>query len=146
MLIAAGHSVKIIEMKEEKAQMLAENLRKAAVICGDGAQQELLLEEGLDSMDAFVALTESTRKTFCFPILRRARRFKRSLPRSTGMNSPHCRGPGNRKRHFPKDIVSDIVVRYVRALNNTVGSSMDTLYKVMDGRAEAARIFGQRRV
>ena len=44
-------------MKEEKAQMLAENLRKAAVICGDGAQQELLLEEGLDSMDAFVALT-----------------------------------------------------------------------------------------
>ncbi len=28
MLIAAGHSVKIIEMKEEKAQMLAENLRK----------------------------------------------------------------------------------------------------------------------
>ena len=97
MLLAAGHSVKIIELQKEKAQMLADNLHGATVIYGDGAQQELLLEEGIDSMDAFVALT--------------------------GIDE------------------ENILLSYFalgRALKNTVGSCMDTLYKVMDGKAEAA--------
>ena len=37
----------------------------------------------------------------------------------------------------PKNITSDIFVRYARALENTVGSNVETLYNIMDGKAEA---------
>jgi trk system potassium uptake protein TrkA len=34
-------------------------------------------------------------------------------------------------------MVSDVVVRYARALQNSRGSNVETLYKLMDGKAEA---------
>lgn len=37
----------------------------------------------------------------------------------------------------PKKIVSDMLIRYARALQNSLGSSVETLYKLMDGKAEA---------
>ena len=37
----------------------------------------------------------------------------------------------------PKKIISDVLVRYARALQNSIGSSVETLYKLMDGKVEA---------
>ena len=37
----------------------------------------------------------------------------------------------------PKKIVSDLIVSYARALQNSLGSNVETLYKLMDGDAEA---------
>ena len=37
----------------------------------------------------------------------------------------------------PRKIISDILVRYARALHNSLGSSVETLYQLMDGKAEA---------
>ena len=37
----------------------------------------------------------------------------------------------------PKIATSDIVVRYARALENSMGSSVETMYKLMDGKVEA---------
>lgn len=57
MLLASGNEVKIIEKDAARCETLSELLPKAVLIGGDGSQQELLLEEGLRSLDAFVALT-----------------------------------------------------------------------------------------
>ena len=56
-LLQAGRQVKIIEKKPERCEELCELLPKATVICGDATDQELLIEEGLDECNAFVALT-----------------------------------------------------------------------------------------
>ena len=37
----------------------------------------------------------------------------------------------------PKRTITDILVRYARALQNTVGSNVEKLYKIMDDKAEA---------
>ena len=37
----------------------------------------------------------------------------------------------------PKIATTDIIVRYARALENSIGSSVETMYKLMDGKAEA---------
>ena len=37
----------------------------------------------------------------------------------------------------PKKSLSDIIVRYARALQNSEGSNVETLYKIMDDKAEA---------
>lgn len=139
MLDYSGNSVKIIEMNEQKAQALAEDLPGVTVICGDGAQQELLLEEGLDSMDAFVALTGIDEENILLSYFASGKDVPKVIAKvNRNEFTPIAEDLGIESIISPKDIVSDVVVRYVRALNNTVGSNMDTLYKIMDGKAEAA--------
>jgi len=57
MLLSDGNDVKIIDKDKEKCLVYDEKLKHPVMIHGDGAQQELLLEEGLKSMDAFVSIT-----------------------------------------------------------------------------------------
>ena len=37
----------------------------------------------------------------------------------------------------PKNITADYIVQYVRATENTLGSNVETLYKILDEKAEA---------
>ena len=37
----------------------------------------------------------------------------------------------------PKELVAQQLARYARAMNNSIGSSMETLYKLADGKVEA---------
>ena len=53
-LIELGVDVKIIEKRLDRCEFLSAELSDAVIINGDGAAQELLLEEGIARMDAFV--------------------------------------------------------------------------------------------
>ena len=44
----------------------------------------------------------------------------------------------------PKELISNLVVRYARALENSMGSNVETLYKMMDGKAEALEFIAKR--
>ncbi len=55
--IEGQYQVKIIERNEKRAKMLSESLDRAIVLLGDAADEELLLEESIDSTDVFCALT-----------------------------------------------------------------------------------------
>ncbi|VAW61192.1 Trk potassium uptake system protein TrkA [hydrothermal vent metagenome] len=51
------HQVKIVECNVERAQHLSQSLNKCVVLLGDSADEELLLEENIDSMDVFCSVT-----------------------------------------------------------------------------------------
>jgi len=53
------NQVKIIERNPERARTISEQLNKAIVLVGDAADEELLLEENIDNVDVFCALTNS---------------------------------------------------------------------------------------
>lgn len=53
-------NIKIIEKNKEKAAFLADQLPNALVVCGDGRNVELLDEENVEDMDAFLSVTESS--------------------------------------------------------------------------------------
>ncbi len=138
MLISSGNEVKIIEKSKERCEQLSEKLPKAVLIGGDGSQQELLLEEGLRSLDAFVALTGMDEENILISIF------------ASNQNVPKVISKVNRNEMVKmaenlgldcivstKSITSDIILRYTRALNNSLGSSIETLYKIMDGKVEA---------
>ncbi len=56
--LAQAHiAVKVIEKDMERCKFLSENIDNAVIIHGDGADEALLKEEGLETADAFVALT-----------------------------------------------------------------------------------------
>ena len=57
LLIKAGISVRIIEINQNRCERLSELLPEATIIHGDGTSEELLKEEGIEDVDAFIPLT-----------------------------------------------------------------------------------------
>lgn len=53
------NQVKIIERDPDRARVISEQLNKAIVLVGDAADEELLLEENIDNVDVFCALTNA---------------------------------------------------------------------------------------
>ena len=137
MLTASGNGVKIIEQDHEKCEELSESLDKAVIIEGDGAQQELLLEEGLKTLDAFVALTGIDEENILISIFAANQKVPTVISK---INRNELAGMAARLGLdciiSPKKIVSDVIVRYARALENSRGSNVETLYNIMDDKAE----------
>ena len=50
-------NVKIIEKDKERCEELSDMLPEATIICGDGTERSLLMEEGLATVESFVTLT-----------------------------------------------------------------------------------------
>lgn len=137
-LISSGNRVKIIDSDEKRCKEFADELPEAIVICGDGAEQELLLEEGIDSTDAFVALTGTDELNILISIFAQSRNVPKVISKvNRNELSEMATHLGLDCIVSPKKTVSDIVSRYARALRNSVGSNIETLYKLMDGSVEA---------
>lgn len=135
---STGYTVKLVEKDSEKCVELSRKLKKALVINGDGAQQELLLEEGLDNLDAFVSLTGMDEENILVSMLASAHNVPKVI---TKVNRDELRDMAEKlgldSIISPRRIVSDKVVQYARALENSLGSSVETLYNIMGGKAEA---------
>ncbi len=138
MLLAGGTNVKIIEQNKDRCLEVSALLPKATVIFGDGAKQELLFEEGVRDTDAFVALTGMDEENILLSYF------------VSGLCVPKVISKVNREEFFhiaedlgldtivsPQKIVSDLIISYARALENSMGSSVETLYKLAGGKAEA---------
>lgn len=137
MLTASGSKVTIVEKEKEICEELCETLPKATIINADGASQELLLEEGLKSLDAFVALTGTDEQN----ILISSYALTQGVPKViTKVNrdelKPLAEHWGLDSIVSHKKIIGDIVLRYARALENSADSSVETLYKIMDDKVE----------
>jgi len=137
-LIAAGVDVKIIDKDRETCEHLCEMLPTVTVICGDGAQQELLMEEGLAGMDAFVSLTGMDEQNILLSFFAASHQVPKVIPK---VNRPEL---GTLALQLGLDcvvssrnIIADLLVQHARALENSMGSSVETLYRLMDDGAEA---------
>ena len=53
-----GIQVKVIEKDKERCQLLAAKLKRGLVLCGDGTDIDLLIEEGVSEADVVICLTE----------------------------------------------------------------------------------------
>ena len=138
MLLAAGSDVKIIERNIAVCDELCETLPRAVVIHGDGAQQELLLEEGLERMDAFVSLTGMDEQNILLSFFAASHQVPKVISKvSRDEFGALAQRLGLECVVSPRQIIADVLVRYARALQNSMGSNVETLYKLMDGSAEA---------
>ncbi|MBR5314356.1 MAG: Trk system potassium transporter TrkA [Clostridia bacterium] len=138
MLTNIGTGVKIIEQEEKTCELLSELVPNATIIHGNGAHQDLLMEEGLLNTDAFVSLTGMDEQN----ILVSKFAAMNDVPKViTKVNSDELSAMaekiGLESVVSPKKIVSDLIISYVRALQNSLGSNVETLYKLMDDKAEA---------
>ena len=137
-LIASRIDVCIIEENKSTCERLAELLPEAHIICGDGSSQELLEEEGIRETEAFVSLTNMDEQNVLLSLY-----AKNSTNAKTVTKVNHISYDDLISRLdlgsiiCPKDITADSITQFVRAMNNASANNVDTLYKILDGNAEA---------
>ena len=138
MLNSVGSSVKIIDKDEKNCELLCELLPKAVIINGDGTQQEVLLEEGIRTIDAFVALTGMDEENILVSIFASSQNVPKVISKvNRDQLIPMAERLGLESIISPEKLIADVLISYARALQNSLGSNVETLYKLMDGRVEA---------
>lgn len=137
MLISAGVEVKVVDKNPEICEEFSKLVPKAVVLTGDAMQPEVLLEEGVDSQDAFVALTGFDETNVLSSFFASGRNVPTVISK---VNRPELAQTAQRLGLeciiSPKETVSDVLIRYARALHNSIGSNVERLYKLCDGKAE----------
>lgn len=79
-------NIKLVDYNPEKAYKLAEMLDKTLVIAEDGRKSEVMIEEGLDKMDAFVALTGRAETNILAAMLAKRMGVKKVIAEIENMN------------------------------------------------------------
>ncbi len=72
-------NVKLIEKDKKKATEIAENLNKTLVINADGRNLEILKEENIQEMDAFVAVTENSATNIISCLVAKSKGVKKTI-------------------------------------------------------------------
>ena len=140
-LLSVGNtSVKIIEKSQDKCLLASETLdNKVMIINGDGMSQEVLKEEGIDGAGAFVALTGEDEENILMSFYASKQNTEKVI---TKVNRNELlsisENLGLDTIVSPKKAVADVLTSYARALENTIGSKIETLYTVMNGVVEVA--------
>lgn len=137
-LLEMGVKVKIIERDEEHCEQLADMLPKAMIICGDATDKELLLEEGILDTEAFVATTNFDEENIMLAL------FAKSITDAKRITKVHRVAYDEiidsldvGSTIYPKYITAETIIKYVRAMRNSMGSNIETLHKLNDNRVEA---------
>lgn len=130
--------VKLIESNRETAEELAEVLPKTTIIYGNGTQHDLLVEEGIEAMDAFIALSNIDEENLIVSMFANKMKVKKVI---TQIKNDDLYGMlnelGIKNNVSPKEITANRVISYVRALENSHGSNVLTVYRLVGGRVEA---------
>lgn len=138
LLLESGMSVTVVEADRQRCDELCDLIPQADIIHGDATRSEVLLEEGIRTADAFVALTGDDGDNIITSmyakhnevgkiVVKVNREYYTEILDSAGLDSVVA----------PKTLVAQQLARYVRAMSNSMGSSMETLYRLADGKVEA---------
>lgn len=137
-LSSKKYAVKLIENDKTTAEELAEALPRVTVIHGNGVRHDLLLEEGIESMDAFVALTDTDEENMIVSMFADKMKVKKTITQIKSDDLYDMLAElGIKNNVSPKEIVANRIVSYARALANTRGSNVLTLHRLVGGRVEA---------
>lgn len=138
-LLKLGVRVKIVEQSREKCEALSETLPKATIINGDATNQEVLLEEGIQGCDSFVSLTGIDETNIFLSLFAKKYTQGKIITKIDRISFDDIINTFNvGSLIYPDKIAADYIVSYVRAKQNSIGSSnVETLSKLVDGKVEA---------
>ncbi|MBQ7761120.1 MAG: Trk system potassium transporter TrkA [Clostridia bacterium] len=131
-------NVKLIENNKNDAEELAELLPKTTIINGNGTQHDLLIEEGIEAMDAFVALTKIDEENMIASMFANKMGVRKAIAQIKSDNLYGMLAElGLDNNVSPKTIVANRIISYIRALANKRGSNVLTLYRLVNNQVEA---------
>ena len=129
---------KIIEQNPQRCEFLSEQLPDATIINGDGTDRALLMEEGLEKTEAFVTLTNLDEENIFLSLFAKTVSKAKLIAKVNRLPYTDIIDDLDLGSViYPKYITADFILRYVRAMRNTIGSNVETLYHILDNQAEA---------
>ena len=137
-LTSIGIDMKIFERDIKRCEELSEILPKAIVINGDGTNYELLTEEGLEKTDAFVTLTgfdEGNIMLSLFAKYRTKAKIITKINKKTFNEVVENLDLGTIIQ--PEYIAAEYIINYIRGRQNSIGSNVESLHKIIEDKAEA---------
>lgn len=133
-----GIDVKIIERDIRRCEELTELLPEAVIVHGDGSNESLLQEERIDKMASFVALTNMDEENILLSLFAKKRVSSKVVTKINRLQL-------NEVIHnldmdsvvYPNLLTAQKILQYVRATKNSIGSNVQTLYRLYNDRVEA---------
>ncbi|MEY8336469.1 Trk system potassium transporter TrkA [Lachnospiraceae bacterium 62-35] len=137
-LIDMKIAVRIIEKDTKQCEYLSEFLPEAMVVNGDGTDKKLLLEEGLEKAEGIVTLTNMDEENIFVALFAKNKSSAKLVTKVNRIDFDDIIGHLDiGSVIYPRYITSDYILQYVRAMHNSIGSNVETLYQILDNRAEA---------
>ncbi|MCD7960173.1 MAG: Trk system potassium transporter TrkA [Ruminococcus sp.] len=137
-LINLGMKLKIIEKDKNRCMKMAELLPKAVVIHGDGTDQDLLIEEGIRHVDAFVVLTDMDEENMILALFAKNTTNAKVITKINRDNYLKLvSGLELGSIISPKYLITNNVLSYVRSLKAAAGSEIESLYHLVGNQVEA---------
>lgn len=137
-LMSIGVKVKIIENDRDRCAVLSSLLPKVTVINGDGTDQSLLREEGIENVDAFVALTGIDEENIIMSLYASKETEAKTVAKINRQSYLEMAEElGIESMVSPKQLSANNVVSYVRAMENSTGANIEALYRLIDDEVEA---------
>lgn len=137
-LIKAGLDVRVIDENRERCEWLSAQLPGATIIHGDGTNEDLLREEGLETVGAFIPMTGLDEENVLLSL--HAKRVSKAKV-VTVIRRKNFGGVVSGLELgsliYPRYITTEAIIAYVRAKNNSKDCNIETLYHMLDGAAEA---------
>ena len=138
LLLDMNIDVRIVENDRDRCEELSLLLPDATIICGNGTDKQLLLEEGLSQAEAFVTLTGLDEENILLSLFAQANSNAKLVTKVTKIAFTEIiNNLDIGSVIYPKYLTADYILQYVRAMSNSIGSNVETLYQILDNRAEA---------
>lgn len=137
-LIKSGIDVKIIEQDEQRCELLCSLVPKATIINGDGTENRLLLEEGIENCESFVSLTGIDEENVMLSLYAKTKTQGKVITKINRIAYDEViSNLGLDTIIYPTDITAEYILKFVRGKNNSIGSNIETLHYILDDKAEA---------
>ena len=137
-LIKSGTNVKIIEKNPIRCKELAELLPEAVIINGDCMDQDLLLSEGIDHADGVAALMDFDEENILISLYIKGVSKAKIITKVNNTSFDNIVEQLNLECVInPKNISGEYIASYIRAMQNSLGSNVETLYRLNEDRVEA---------
>lgn len=138
--IIAGMGVRLrmIEIKEDKCNRLSEQLDNVMIICADGTDQEVLDSESVGECGALICLTDRDEENIITGMYGARRGAKKVIVKVNRLNTLEVMEDlGIESVVSPKLTTANVILRSVRALNNSRNSVVEKVYSMLGGKVEA---------
>lgn len=137
-LIKSGINVKIIEKNPIRCKELAELLPEAVIINGDCMDQDLLLSEGIEHADGVAALMDFDEENILISLYIKGVSKAKIITKVNNTSFDNIVEQLNLECVInPKNISGEYIASYIRAMQNSLGSNVETLYRLNEDRVEA---------
>ena len=139
MLVKSGIAVTVIEKDAAIADKMSEELHGVNIVHEDAINESVLKQNGIDKTDSFVALTNIDEENVLLSLYARTVNDCKMVTKINRIDFDSV------IEHldldtviYPRNLTSEYIVRYVRAMKATIGTNLETLYQLIKGKVEAA--------